>query len=216
MGFGRNFLWSTWYSTAVWRARQASPSEACTQTRKLSKCKFQLSHRSLHQKEDDDDLLLDSARESGQQIMKCLAACSGSWKMHSDKFLACTSLKANEVPERMYSGTDGPSSSRSSAGLMFSGETNSVRLYSLLAQPFPYLMMWSTLSFSTQVAQWSKLAYDGVNSCLVLHNTVTCLCWTSISLQVILRCFCHFPLPSPPPCLPVVGFMAEQSLHTET
>lgn len=35
-----------------------------------------------------------------------MTLCLSGWKIHSDKFLACISLIANEVPDRMYSGKD--------------------------------------------------------------------------------------------------------------
>lgn len=122
-----------------------------------------------------------------------LALWSGHWEMHSDNFLACACLMANEVTERMCSGKDISSSLRSSSELIFFGETNSV--YSLLAQlrPFPCLMTWSTFRFSTQMRSTVEPANvwcRGVNPCLILLNTVTCLCWTPISLQVILRHIC--------------------------
>lgn len=169
------------------------------------------------EKEDDDDLLLDVPRESGPQTM---TLSSGSWEIHRDKILACISLIANEVPDRMYSGKD-------VAKLLNSGYSvipwfyDSILFLSGSAETFPLPDAAEDIHlFPTDwVAQWSQLECiecRGQNSVSVLGNTVTSLCWTPIPLQITLRHISVFsPLLSAPPCLPEVQFVAEQSLHTE-
>jgi len=115
--------------------------------------------------------------------------------MHSDNFLACTSLMANELPERMCSGTDMPRASRSSAGLIFFGETNSV--YSLPAQQrlFPCLMTWSTFRFSTQPGGTAEPAGLRWNKSLLgcaQHSHLPAL-GSHFSPSYPKTRFCHFP-----------------------
>lgn len=152
--------------------------------------KVSVSHGSLPEK--DDDFLLDAPRENGPQIM---TLSLGSWEIHCDKFLACISLIANEVPDRMYSGKD-------MAKLLNSGYSMILWFYSipfwLSRDLFPAWWCRGHSSFSHRLSGTVKPARMHR-----MQRTKFCLCSgqhchlpvldSHSSPNYLKTCFCAFP-----------------------